>query len=452
MISRIALMLLSAVLASLAFPPIAWWPLALVAWLPFWFALRRQVTPRQGFYLGVGQGITLYAISLSWLWKIFGPTAMALWIVLATFVGLAAALHVTAARRWPNSFWLPLLSAMVWTGLEFYRGEWFVLSFSWITPGLAIGPTWLTPWIGVIGMTFLVMLAAAGLASSARGQRIIGLGAMIVLVALVIWRPEPVPTPEGERKVEVAALQSEALDFYTYLELTRKSDLRSKVVVWPEYSSLYFAGPSQRPWGEAEDFCRERDLTLVLGTLRYENPGGAGKKFNEALTIDPTGILGAHVKNRPVHLMNDGEKGTTALPVQTKAGRIGTPICFDCDAIGIIRRMTEAGAEWIAAPTMDAQHWGATEHRQHAEIFRHRAAENGRWIVVAATSGVTQIIDPHGHRRAELAWPGDGVLLGAVERRGELTPFTRFGHLLGPLLFGATVVLALFLLLSKTPS
>lgn len=451
MISRYAFIFLSAILASLAFPPVGWWPLALVAWVPLWFALR-QVTPRQGFYLGCGHGLVLYATSLLWLWNIFGPVAMALWMILAGFSALAAALYAGAARRWPDAWSLPLLSATIWTGIEFYRGEWFTLSFSWITPGLAIGPTSLTPWVGVTGMTFLIMWSAAGLASSHRRQRPVAFGVIALLLTLVVWRPPPVPSPDGERKVEVMAVQGESLDFYSYLELTKQSGFRSGTVVWPEYAALYFAGPSHRPWGEAEDLCRERDLTLVLGTVRHENPGRPGKKFNEALTIDSTGIIGAHVKNRPVHLMDDGEKGTTAMPVRSRAGLVGTPICFDCDAIAVIRRMTESGAEWIAAPTMDALHWGTTEHRQHAELFRHRAAENGRWIVVAATSGITQIIDPHGHRRAELAWPGEGVLRGTVERRNELTPFTRFGYLLGPILFWATLALALSLVFFRKTS
>ena len=91
--------------------------------------------------------------------------------------------------------------------------------------------------------------------------------------------------------------------------------------------------------------------------------------------------------------------------------------------------MTQDGAEFFAIPSMDGAHWGDKEHYQHAELFRHRAAENGRWITVAATSGVTQVIDPYGNRVKSIPILKDGVLTAEMGTSQELTFYTRVGWL-----------------------
>ena len=446
MIFRVMLVIGSAGLAALAFPPVGWWPLAIFAWLPFWFGIH-GAGGLYGFRLGLLHGMVLYALTLTWLWNIFGALAMGLWLILAAFIGLVAAIFGALSARHPGIWWLPVLAATSWTGVEFFRSEWFYLSFPWITPGTAIGPTALSPWLGVYAATFLMMFAACAFACRMRWP---GAVALMTVLTLVIWHPHAMENGQSQT-VKVAAVQGESLDYLSYLALTREDGVSSATVVWPEYAAMYYAGPTGNPWGDAIDLCKEKDLTLVFGTMRHDFTGKP-RKFNEALTMDATGVLGSHVKNRPVHLMDDGVKGESTLPVATPAGRIATPICFDCDTQWVCRKMVANGAEWIAAPTMDALHWGASQRLQHAELFRHRAAENGRWIVVAATSGITQIIDPTGTRRAALPWPAEGVLHGTIARRTALTSFTRGGWLFGPLCFGFMLAIAGFTLTRSKPA
>ena len=56
-----------------------------------------------------------------------------------------------------------------------------------------------------------------------------------------------------------------------------------------------------------------------------------------------------------MHFFNDGIAGTSALPLDTAHGKIGTPVCFDCDYEGVVRRMTTAGAGLFIVPIMDAE-------------------------------------------------------------------------------------------------
>ncbi|HEY8931839.1 MAG TPA: hypothetical protein VIM44_00850, partial [Rariglobus sp.] len=126
----------------LAFPPFSYWPFAFVAWPLLFFAIRGA-----GFHLGARlgllHGLVLYGLTLSWFWNIFQGAAVVLWLILALFTGLACGLSAWTSRRWQAAAWWPVFSAAVWCALEYYRGEWFALRFPWITPGIALGPTWL---------------------------------------------------------------------------------------------------------------------------------------------------------------------------------------------------------------------------------------------------------------------------------------------------------------------
>jgi hypothetical protein len=79
---------------------------------------------------------------------------------------------------------------------------------------------------------------------------------------------------------------------------------------------------------------------------------------------------------------------------------------------------------------MDAESWSARQHDQHAELARIRAAENGRWMLVVATSGVSQLIDPAGHLHARLGAMKQGTIHGFLKRETGLTFYTSFGWLL----------------------
>lgn len=393
-----------------------------------------------GFRLGVLYGFVLYGISLSWLWQIFSAPAVALWLILALFPGLACGCIAWVSSRWRYAAWLPIYVALVWTGVEYFRCEWFTLRFPWVTAGTAMGPIAVTPWIGVYGVTFLVAWMAAQflIIKQAKLSRIIPL----VLVILLSLRISEIPEGSPSEAIPVMAVQSENCDFFTYYERSKESDFRDGVFLWPEYST--FEDTRKARWGREQlsaltaltDLARDRQSTIIFGQAREE----AGKKYNEALTLEGEGIVGSHDKNRPVHFMNDGTPGKTALPVTTRWGKIGTPICFDNDYTEIPRRMAAAGAKVFLAPSMDAQHWSSRQHWQHGELFRLRAAETGRWYVVCATSGVTQRIGPDGRRREQLPLMEDGILRTTVYARDEMTFYVRYGWLFPYIILGAALL------------
>lgn len=422
---RVACAAVSSGLAALAFPSLGLWPMALVAWVVLGVAVRESGF-RLGFRLGFLHGLILYGSALTWLTNPFGYSAVGLWGILALFTGLACGLIGWVTKQWAGRGWLGLFAACVWLAIEYYRCEWFVLRFPWITPGMALGPTWISPYLGIYGASFLVVLGSFLVSLGGLRQRWCG-GAVLLMVAVLgVNRPSAVQLSSRPGvAIDVVALQSENNDFWTYLSMSKEVKVTDTFLLWPEYAITFdprFGNGLE--WNQLIEYTSTTDTAVIFGVGRTD---AKGNKRNESWTVSSAGILGMHEKNRPVHLMNDGQAGRVALPVPTRKGLVGTPICFDCDYTEVIRQMTIAGAEFFLIPSMDAKSWGERQHLQHAELFRHRALENNRWMVVASTSGVTQWIDPNGVLVAAMPVMEEGVLFAKVYRKQDRTFFVSHG-------------------------
>lgn len=437
--SRYLLAIVSGILAVFAFPPFGWSLLVFLVW-PLLFLAFRGAGFRNGFRLGVVHGVLLYGIALSWFWNIFGTAAVGLWFLLALFTGLAGGLTGWASVKWPRAWWLAGYAAVVWSGIEYYRCEWFWLRFPWMTPGLALGPTWLSPIFGVYGAGFVVVLVATWLVFGRKKCRFAGLAILALLMV-----PFPYSPYEPGKEVRVLTVQGENVGFETYRDMTVQSGFRDGLVIWPEYAVPYDIKPKDADWSGTLKLAATNNATVVMGSVQ-DLP--EAKHYNVARIFDATGDLGFHAKNRPVPFMNDGEPGKQAVPVKTKYGALGTPICFDCDYTEIVRKMASNGAEAFAVPSMDVKGWSAREHLQHAELFRHRAAENARWFAVASSSGMTQFIDPRGKRVSSLPLMDEGILRGSIWLRDDRTFYNRAGWLFPWILLGAAVVATVGLLVA----
>ncbi len=429
----------------MAFPPLAWGWLVIPGIAGLLVALHGECGSRARM-IGLLHGVTAYGVGLSWVLNLFGPIAIALWCVLAIFTVIFAQFQGSAHLRGITGWKLALFTAINWSALEFVRAEIFPLKFPWMGTGLAIGPNLLTPWIGVYGVGFLV-LCVVGFAFSRKWIPASVIAALL-LACVIFSKPHPAPSPGHAATVKVAGLQLEGVSLTEYLVGTRAMPDHTGYVVWPEYSVPFDIRANERDWKLVQDLCREKDITLTFGTKAM--PGGDAWR-NIALTMDGGGFLGEHTKNHTVHFFDDGTPGETALPVETKNGKVGTPICFDADYEGVIRKMTSAGAEYIVIPTMDAESWGSKQHDQHAELARMRAAENGRWIFVCATSGVSQLIDPAGHLHARLGAMKQGEISGSLKRETKLTFYTRAGWVFPWMILATAAVFWLKLIFTPPP-
>lgn len=175
---------------AFAFSASAW----LVILLPFaLIGLSRSPRWRMAFYPALLLGLLCYAPRLAFFWTIFGFGAVALWLVLAVWLGFfavglrwlqhrlvvgrasapdqpvllnEAAEYALAKQGCPayGSWWLLLLAPVLWTALEFFRSELYWLRFAWFAPGMAFDQ-----WPGVVSTvgSYGIGFAAAFLAAIA---------------------------------------------------------------------------------------------------------------------------------------------------------------------------------------------------------------------------------------------------------------------------------------------
>jgi apolipoprotein N-acyltransferase len=445
--ARCILAVVSGAVVAAAFPPLGGRALIFPGIAGLLLALR-GLSGTRARTVGFIHGMTAYGIGLSWLYQIFGGVVVVLWMVLAAFTALFADMQGRAQLRGWCGWQMAAFTAVNWCGWEFIRAELFPLRFPWMTAGLAMGPNALLPWIGVYGVSLFVVLAAAFFTLRKRSPTVVVLA--VLTIAVLPSSRLPIPSADDPATLEVAGVQFENRSLTDFLAATREMQSDVRHVVWPEYAVPFDIRANQRDWKSLLELCRERDITLTLGT--QARPDGGEVWRNIALTLDPTGFLGEHTKIHTVHFFDDGTPGSIAQPVETSHGKVGTPICFDCDYEGVVRKMTAAGAECFLVPLMDAESWTARQHNQHAELFRIRACENGRWMFTCGTSGVSQLIDANGQVHSRLAAMEQGILSGRIKRETSLTIYTRFGWLFPWCVLGVAFVSWLYLIVWRKPA
>ena len=71
-------------------------------------------------------------------------------------------------------------------------------------------------------------------------------------------------------------------------------------------------------------------------------------------------------------------------------------ICYEAIFPDLVRRFAGAGAELLVNITNDAWYGRTSAPYQHLAMAAFRAVENGRYLVRAANTGITAVVDPRG--------------------------------------------------------
>ena len=85
--------------------------------------------------------------------------------------------------------------------------------------------------------------------------------------------------------------------------------------------------------------------------------------------------------------------------------------------------MSVEGADALVTISNDTWFGASIGPRQHFQIARMRALENGRYLLRATNNGITAIIDDRGDVVHRLPQFEPGVLTGSVHAMSGTTPF-----------------------------
>ena len=403
--------------------------------------LADQPTVRRAFYFGLATGFLCYAPQLFFLWNIFGPAAIVLWLVLAFWIGLFAAIVCGAIRRWGKvkAAWL---IPIVWTGIEYFRSELYYLKFSWLNIDYALQ----FPIFGMYGAGFFVFVIVI-VYFCIRLIKVSFIELLLVTAALAVFftlmltllaetkSRRHLTTPLSIVGVQIEFPPAHIIPKILDQALTKNPD--AQIFVLSEYT---LDGPVP---DLLKNWCREHSRFLVVGG---EELLGTTNYYDTAFVVGTNGeIVFEQIKCVPIQFFKDGLPAPEQKVWNSPWGKIGICVCYDLSYTRVTDELVRQGAQLLIVPTMDVEAWGRHQHELHARVAPVRAAEYGIPIFRLASSGISQAVAGTGQVVSAAPFPGNVEILSATLRlpvRGSL-PLDRY---LAPACVGITAIVTVVLL------
>ncbi len=446
---------------ALAFPPLSIHPIAWIAFVP-WFLQIPRLTTGETWGYGILVGLVFYCQSLSWVFGITGLLGVILIVVYSVIMGLSFRVaKLLSLRLGTAALWWILPVAFV--GQEVLRSEGLSqLRLSYAALGYSQAPNVWVSQIASIGgvylLSFFVVCANSAFAYAVY-RRTLGSLIPIVLVALTVligWFISKYSVNTGAAVFPVACIQSECPNDREYIDLARKameSPDRPRFLVLPEHT---IEGDADRPHpfvAQLSRIAREFQAYIVVGAHVRAPIGLECDYDNVALLIGPNGeIIGHQAKSVPVPFFHDGNPARSQRIFPTDVGELGLCVCFDSDFSDITRRLVEIGAELLLVPVMNPDTWPVQQRIQQAAMAQIRSIELRRYSVRAASSGISQIVEPTGRVQcARTMQDGSGILTGHFSLENTRTLFVAGGHYFARIAGWAFLLAVILLTFIRTP-
>ncbi|HVM19398.1 MAG TPA: apolipoprotein N-acyltransferase [Egibacteraceae bacterium] len=458
------------VLATLGHPP-ANLPLATVIGYSALLVVLRGSGAAAGAAGGLSFGATMFAVLLSWSARFGAPAVAALAVSQAVFL---VPLGVVSSSRLPRWRWVAATSATL-TLSEAVRArgplggfEWGQLGYVWhATPVRGLAAL-----VGVLGLTALTAAASAVLATTQRPRRLPRAGTAAVVVAAVVMvgvaAAREWTAPAGGLDVAVVQVapvcvgpvvrcpDEDELLFEAFTRATRESGARPALFVWGEAA---LGGDSLERAGRRAVTEAGVRSKLLAGVT---SPAGPGRFFNSNVLYDSAGAVvyrydkrhpvpfGEYVPWRsvvggvadvdtlvPSDMMAGGEPGR----VPVNAAVLGTVSSFEASFSREVRAAAaDPTVHGVAVLTSQASYGPSPVSAQFLAMARMRAAELGKPVVVAATTGRSALFDARGGVVDVGPLLQPAVLEVRMGLRSGTTPFGRSGD--APLIAASAFTLA----------
>ena len=450
--SAVALLSGLAVCASL--PPWGWWPLAALG-IAGWSLILRDASPRARGARSALVAVGWFVPSLAWMASFTPPGYIAAVIVFAVLYGLAGVLVTSGMHRFV------LLPAAI-VAIEWIR--WHApfggVPLSSLSLSQATGP--LLP-LARVGGPLLIDLAVAtvGVAAAyAFEQRtragLIRAGMPIAAVVAVAFASVFAPAGDAIGNLDVAvvqgggpqgtlALNTDPADpFEAHLAASRTITKPVDAVIWPE-NVVNVNGPLiDHPW--ADDLAAEArrvgapiELGVVEGVddehfVNYSVVVEADGTFNDRYDKVRRVPFGEYVPMRSIFApfsellpRRDQIPGTGPARLEVGTTQMAVAISWEIFFPRRVREGVLAGGEVVLNPTNGSSYSLTLVQSQQVASSILRATESGRYVLQAAPTGFSAVIDHNGTLLQRTGVSERKVLYATIERREGLTIAVRTG-------------------------
>lgn len=477
----------SGVLLAFSFPKFGSSAFAWVALAPLLVAVQRTTLMRS-FLLGLVTGAIYFTGTLYWITQVMAvygglPTIVAVLInaLLIAYLALFPALFAMIVGRLsmtlgPRSL---AMAPFVWVATELGR-SYLLTGFPWVLLGYsqesALPVAQFASVLGVFGVSALVSSVSAALAYSAacqwpgRHQRrpsVFAAYAPVVLaiavvIAIGVWGNARMSRGDLARSGDAVTVgliqgnvdQAEKWDqsrsaeiFREYLTMTQRAIAEgAQVVLWPESSTPFYFQENKPDAEQVRAIARDSKVPILVGSDEIVH-GSPTKYYNAAFLVGPDGTdRGTY---RKMHLVPFGEyvpmksvlffaaplveavsdfTAGDAISLLPVLGRfISTSICYEIVYPDLVRHAVNSGSDLLTTITNDAWFGASSAPYQHFEQASMRAIENGRYLVRAANTGISGIVDPYGRvvEKTQIFKPA--VVVGQARFVRDRTIYGRIG-------------------------
>jgi apolipoprotein N-acyltransferase len=456
---------LSSLLLWAAFPPLDIGPLAFIAPIPFFWAIRRVERGVEAATLGFVWGSLFFGVLLYWI-SVIGFIA---WFPLTIALGAYFAVYgfiVWSFRLWPAWRWW-LIAIGAWVGIEFIRARFPFGGFPWGNIGYAapgfeplLGTV---QWLGPIGWSVLAIAFSAGAAlfienRQANWRFIVDPAVVILLLAIggSLFAPSAdgdslrVAIVQGNSPCPMVHCQNENRRIYeNHLRLTETiPDNGADLVVWAESAT----GTPFEPEGNdavrgpiIAQAARIGAYFLVSGTRTID----AESFVNVNVLYSPEGVkLGEYHKAHPVpfgetvplrgllgfipqldQVPRDMIPGTEPTVFPIGEDFLGSVISFEGAFARNIQSIAAAGGQMMVVTTNESSYGETAASDQLIDMTRVNAAAIGQDLVHAAITGRSTFITADGSVGEKTGLYEEAVLFGnASMRSAGPTLFTRIPY------------------------
>jgi len=490
----------SGVLLALSFPKFGHPAFGWIALAPLLVALA-GTTLRRAFTLGLLTGVVYFTGTLYWITRVMAMYGdMAMWVavlinaLLIVYLALFPAIFATVVRRGVIAYGPPALMAapVVWVATEVGRTYIFT-GFPWVLLGYS--QTTVLPiaqfasLFGVYGVSMLVASVSAALALCFVGlslRPLRSLRSLTIVLAIVIgvavWGSRRVAVSElthaGE-PIRVGLIQGNVdqddkiqaarggIIFQDYLRMTRQALAEGAAfILWPESSTPFRFEDDIIAAAQIRTLARQARVPMLFGSDQFvRGVNGAPTTFyNAAFLVKADGTTGGVY--RKMHLVPFGEyvpvkkllffaaplvqavsdfsAGTEAVLLPVGAHLVSTAICYEVVYPDLVRRFVSGGSEMLTTITNDAWFGPTSAPYQHFEQASMRAIEEGRYLVRAANTGISGIVDPYGRVVARTGIFQPAIVVGEARFLRTSTFYARHGDILAYASVLATALMLMF--------
>lgn len=461
-------------------------------------------TLRRAFTLGLVTGVVYFTGTVYWITRVMVVYGgLQPWIAvpvnaaLIAYMALFPALFALILRRLTISFGaMALFSApLVWVATELGRTHLFG-GFPWVLLGYSqmrlLPIAQFASVFGVFGVSMLVAAVSASLAliglRAARGvDRAAPYATFVVIAVVFVWGRARMTDNELTRQgepIRVGLIQGDvdqavkwsperaATIFDDYIYMTREAiGLRADLILWPESSTPFVFEEDRAAADRLRALARQAHVPVLFGSDQIEwkivgNRRVPDKYFNSAFLIREDGTTAGVY--RKMHLVPFGEyvplqklfffaaplteqvgtfqPGMTPELLPVRGHPISVAICYEVVYPALVRQFVQGGSQLLTTITNDAWFGDTAAPYQHFEQASMRAIENGRYLIRAANTGITGIVDPYGRVLNESRIYTRSVILGEVRFLTASTFYARHGDILA---YAAVLVTLALLVMSR---